>query len=118
MTSNFKTLELKMPVLLGQLKACNYCSRDKLKNLPQSGVYVFYENNKAVYTGRSNHLKNRIQTHGRKSAMRNSAALAVKIAKERMGITEEQTYKKLTKIKGFNEAFAEAKERIGKMKIC
>ena len=108
MNETFKKLIEEMPGLLQSLESKPFQTRDNLVGIPAKGVYVFYENNKALYVGRSNRLKERIQEHSRPSSKKNSATFAFKIAGKR---------KELEQISGFNRGFVKAKKRVSKMNI-
>jgi len=117
----FDQLVAEMPKLLKHLENQPFLTRDDLIDIPEKGVYVFYENGKAIYVGRSNRLKSRIQEHGRESSMHNSASLAFRIAKEEMArhsnIPKDVTRKDLESAPGFSELFFKARARVAQMKI-
>ena len=75
----------RMPILLNELKGKPLLNRNELKDIPKSGVYIFYREGEPLYVGRSNRLKERIQEHGRPSSNHSSATLAFNIAKEMIG---------------------------------
>jgi predicted GIY-YIG superfamily endonuclease len=123
MNERFNILVKEMPKLLEELKNKPLLARDELKKNPQKqkGIYVFYENNKPLYVGRSNNLKSRIQQHGRESSMHNSASFAFRLAKEEMSrhrsIPKDVTRKELENAPGFAQAFWEARHRVAEMKV-
>jgi len=84
------------------------------------GVYLFSENGKHPYVGRSNRLFGRYKNHWGPKKMEREAAFAFKLAREAMGITKA-TYKKegsrrnLALDQTFGKAFVAAKERIRAM---
>ena len=121
MSVQFDQLIDKMPKLLNDLKSQPLLTRDNLAGIPNQGVYVFYQNNKPVYVGRSNNLKRRIQQHGRLSSRHNSASLAFNIAKEMMGRNEQIpkfiTRKELEEAPGFDQVFFLARNTVANMKI-
>jgi predicted GIY-YIG superfamily endonuclease len=121
MNVKFKKLAEQMPGLLQNLEFQPPRTRGNLAGIPKRGVYVFYENNKALYVGRSDGLKKRIQQHGRPSATHNSATFAFNLAKEEMApyrdIRKYPTRKALQQASGFKGAFSEAKNRVAEMKI-
>jgi hypothetical protein len=90
--------------------------------LPKAGIYLFTEAGKHLYVGRSNDLRDRIQTHVRRSSKTNQAAFAYRLAREKAGIVKV-SYKKLTPeedwslIEPFLSAFPASKERIRKMDL-
>lgn len=121
MSVKFDQLVAKMPELLKRLEGQPFLTRENLARVPERGVYVFYENNKAIYVGRSNGLKLRIQQHGRPSSTHNSAPFAFNIAKEIMArhqdIPRDITREALEKAPGFDKLFYEARARVAQMKI-
>jgi len=89
-------------------------SRDDLTNVPEKGVYIFYENDKAMYVGRSNrNLQKRIQqyTH-HKPPIGFARNLCEEIIRERGGIIP----KKRDDLQNSQE-FKEAINRISKMQV-
>ena len=121
MSRRFDHLVAEMPQLLKRLRSKPLLTRDDLGSIPKHGVYVFYQNNKPVYVGRSNNLKRRIQQHGRPSSGHNSATFAFTLAKERMESTEKIpkfiTRKELEEAPGFAEAFFAARLKVTEMQI-
>ena len=73
MQDKFSEYVGRMSGLLYELKAKPLLNRDELKNIPKSGIYVFYDEGKSLYVGRSNRLKERIMEHGRPSSDHYSA---------------------------------------------
>ena len=110
-----------MPELLQNLESKPPRTKENLVDIPERGVYVFYENDKALYVGRSNRLKARLREHCRESSTHNSATFAFNLAKEKMrlgqGMTVRVTRKELQKAPGFERAFYEARKRVSEMKI-
>ncbi|GAI99616.1 unnamed protein product [marine sediment metagenome] len=123
MKERFKKLADRMPLLLQSLLEQPLIARDNIGiiQVPERGVYIFYENDAAIYVGRSNRLKQRIQEHSRPSSMHNSASFAFNIAKEiiarHLDIPKDATRKQLEKAPGFDRLFYEAKARVARMKI-
>ena len=90
--------------------------------MPKSGVYLFTEDKKHLYVGRSNDLKGRIRRHARPSSRQSSATFAFKLAREATGETTASYNKKgsreaLMKKPAFRRAFEAAKERIRGMDV-
>jgi len=85
------------------------------------GVYLFSENGKHLYVGRSNRLFERYKNHWGPKKTEREAAFAFKLAREATGFTKA-TYKKgpgsrrdLALDQTFGGAFIAAKERIRAM---
>ena len=96
------------------------CHRLEVGDIPEKGIYVFYENGRPIYVGRSNRLKDRIQEHGRPGSKNNSAPFAFNIAKskaKRLGINIDKARSKLEKVPEFKEEFKKAKGRVARMHV-
>jgi len=81
---------------------------------------VFYENENPVYVGRTDHMKTRLQQHGRPSSKHNSATFAFNIAtKEAIenGIAVKKSRKLLEQDRDFVPLFSIAKERVSRMGV-
>jgi len=120
MKSKFEEIVNQIPDLMQQLIDSPMRQRNSLGDIPNKGIYVFYENNKPVYVGRTNRMKERIQEHGRKSSYNNSATFAFILAKE---IANEQGFdinikrKALESNSAFRNIFLEQKERVSRMNV-
>ena len=92
-----------------------------ITQVPQKGIYVFFEDNKPIYVGRSNRLKKRLKEHSQRSSDHYSATLAFRIAKQILYKPQKkggkQTNEQLMENKDFVEGFEAAKDRIAKAKI-
>ena len=121
MKGKFSEYIQRMPILLNELKGKPLLNRNELKDIPRQGVYVFYESRKALYAGRSNRMKERIQEHSRQSSDNYSATFALRLAKEEYGrnhvILKSVTNKDLLNISQFKSLFSKAKERVAGMEI-
>jgi hypothetical protein len=119
MTRSFSKLVNEMPQLLERLKRQLPRSRKELSGIPNQGVYVFYEKNNVMYVGRSNHLKTRIQQHGRASSRHNVAPFAYKLGVETIksrGV-DISSYTRKDVEKKFSKDFADARECISRMQV-
>jgi len=120
-SKQFDQIIAKMPKLLKELKSKPFLTRDSLVDIPRQGVYVFYESREALYAGRSNRMKERIQEHSRQSSDNYSATFALRLAKEEYGrnhvILKSVTNKDLLNISEFKSLFSKAKERVAGMEI-
>ncbi len=84
------------------------------------GVYLFFENEKPLYVGRTNNLRKRLNNHTQK--LHNKASLAFLMAREKTGrhkasYKQNDSRKDLLRIPSFKKAFDEALARICKMKV-
>ena len=92
------------------------------KNVPTQGVYLFSEQERYLYVGRSNRLRARIRRHGAEASKQNVAAFAFRLAREATGKTVA-TYKTqgsrrdLVTDPLFARAFSDAKARIRRMSV-
>ena len=92
------------------------------KQLPAAGIYLFSENEKPLYVGRTNRLRQRLQQHCRPGSGHNSAPFAFRLAREERAVPKA-TYKpegsraRLLQEDAFAEAFTSAKTRLRAMQI-
>ncbi len=120
MNEDFKRIIDKLPDLLSRLMNFPMKPWNDLGNVPRKGIYVFYENSKAIYVGRSNRMKDRIKEHGRPSSTHNSAPFAFNLAKqsgEEKGIDVSKPRGELEKDPLFVPLFRDAKDRVSKMSV-
>jgi hypothetical protein len=88
------------------------------REMPKSGVYLFTENGRHLYVGRSNDLRGRYGRHCRPGATHRQAAFAFQLAREKTGQTtvsyraDENSRNGLMLDPTFATAFTNAKERI------
>lgn len=120
LNDEFKQIIDRFPFLLDQLINSDLIPRNKLGRLPQNGIYVFFENGRALYVGRTNRgrMKDRILVHGRRGSRHNSASFAFNLAKKtarEKGIAVSERRKKLEQDPTFRGLFIQAKERISRM---
>ena len=120
---DWNSISIKMRGLLCKLMSDTPRRRDAMGELPERGIYVFYESGKPIYVGRTNRMRKRIQEHGSPSATKAStfAYLVAKRELEAIGIspvaqsgkpTSRITNKDVEKHPCIINA---ARERIGKM---
>jgi len=120
MNERFKNLTDKMPLLLQSLlKQPPIRIEDiGITQVPQKGIYVFFEESKPIYVGRSNRLKQRLREHSQSSSDHFNATLAFRIAKNSDISTqmkkEKKTNQQMMENSDFTEQFEAAKERISK----
>ncbi len=123
MNERFKKLTDRMPSRLQSLLEQPPIAIDDIgiTQVPQKGVYIFFEDNKPIYVGRSNRLKERLREHSQRGSDRYSATLAFRIAKKSVSAIrikgKKQTNEQLMKNSDFVKEFVAAKERISRAKI-
>ncbi len=116
--TGFSKIIEKMPKLLEELMKDSPRMRDNLGEIPERGIYVFYEGEIPIYVGRSNSLKTRILGHGRDGSRHNSATFAFLLAKEKMGKNLPQgTRGELEKRPDFAAAYSKEKRRVSQMGV-
>jgi hypothetical protein len=92
------------------------------RSMPKSGIYLFSENGRDLYVGRTRNIRARIAGHSRPGAKHGTAAFAFQLAREATG-NLAATYKKkgsradLMESPEFRLAFDEAKKRIRAMEL-
>jgi len=97
-----------------------YNMGDLPKEMPLAGVYIFSENGNALYVGRTNNLRKRLQYHTRNN--HNQATFAFLLAREQTG-NKRATYQKegsrndLLSQPVFRSEFDNARERIKRMHV-
>jgi len=117
---SFNKFIQRMPELLQSLEESEAFEITNITQIiPKSGVYVFYENNRPMYVGRSNNMRSRLLQHGRESSGHNQATFAFILAKEQMNVDKKGpiTRKELESASGFKQSFYEARHRVRGMKI-
>jgi len=107
---------------MDQLNNSKIYSREDFQLFPDKGIYVFFENGKALYVGRSDRMKERVKQHGRPSSGHNSATFAFILAKEEAGKSPKKIYLEqdrdvLERDPAFKPIYDEMKERVSKMQI-
>lgn len=102
--------------------AVKYATLPKPPFMPTSGIYLFTENERPLYVGRSRDIRKRLARHCRPGASHRMAAFAFHLAREATG-NLKATYKTkgsrhdLVQIPEFKAAFNAAKARIREMDI-
>lgn len=120
MNEEWNRLIQQMPVLLEELKSQPSRPCTDRSGLPKKGIYVFYEDGKPIYIGRSNNVKQRIGLHYRPSSGHTSATFAFNIAKReaiKEGINTNVTRKQLEADPTFTTLYLRAKDRVSKMSL-
>lgn len=120
MNEEWNALIQQMPRLLEELKSQPLKPCTDRSGLPKKGIYVFYEDGKPIYIGRSNNVRQRIGLHCRPSSGHNSATFAFNIAKheaEKEGIKTNVTRGQLETDPAFTRSYLKAKERVSKMDL-
>jgi len=110
----------RMPRLLKQLTSQPLRPWNDRGLLPQKGVYVFYEDEKPIYIGRTNHMSRRLNEHCNPSSGHNSATFAFNIAKReaiKKGMNVQLTRSQLEVAPAFSKLYLKAKARVAKMTV-
>jgi predicted GIY-YIG superfamily endonuclease len=90
--------------------------------IPSACIYLFSENGRHLYTGRTRHLRNRLRQHSIPAAQHNQAVFAFRLAREITGnlvasYTPDGSRAALLVLPEFAAAFVAAKQRIRKMNL-
>lgn len=85
------------------------------------GVYLFSENGKHLYAGRTNRMRGRLQEHCRPSSMHNTAPFAFRLAHQ-LTLPDHPEFAKMKRSKlqihpEFKPEFVKQKERVRKMNV-
>ena len=86
MNEELRAVLAQMEPLLCQLGDCDEETFATRRNLPNRGVYVFYEGGRPLYVGRSNQIWKRIQTHGRRGANNGQANFAFRLLAQKYNL--------------------------------
>ena len=91
-------------------------------DIPKAGIYLFSEDGKHLYVGRTNTIRKRLQNHCRPSSGHNSATFAFRLAREITGqtvatYTERGSRSELENDPVFGPVFIEQKERVRNMDV-
>lgn len=114
-----RTIE-RFPQYMTELLKTAPVQFNQLKDIPKQGIYVYYENDKPIYVGRSKNLRQRLRQHYQQSSDHHSATFAFMVAKQdakKRGYNLKGTRDTLQKEDAFSQVFAEAKSRVRNMKI-
>jgi predicted GIY-YIG superfamily endonuclease len=120
MNRQFEVRIKRLPIYLASFKKCKPCFRCNLACVPIKGVYMFIENKKPIYIGRTNRMVQRLLEHSRKSSSHYHASFAFKLAKSeaiKIGINILTSRKLLEVNIQFKALFDEAKNRVSNMAI-
>ena len=120
MNEEFYKIVEQMPDLLNQLSKLPLRPWGNLGELPTKGIYVFYEDGRPVYVGRSRNLERRLKEHGNQSSTHYSSSFAFNMAKNdavKKGVDINRTRKQLDEDPAFNKLFSEAKTRVSNMGV-
>jgi hypothetical protein len=82
LTTQFDNYIEQLPGLLRHLTAAPALLRDDLDGIPARGIYVFYEGDRAIWTGRSDNLKPYLKSQGQLGGDNFTAPIAFGFAKQ------------------------------------
>lgn len=120
MNQEWVQLMEQMPILLGDLTSQPLRPPENQGILPTKGIYVFYEDSKPIYTGRTRNMRRRLSEHCAPSSRHTSATFAFTIAKReatKVGININMKRGQLEADPAFGEFFRKAKERVSRMPV-
>lgn len=120
MNAKFEKIINTFPALMEKLNKSSFITKRDLKDAPDQGIYVFYEDGTPIYVGRSRRLKTRLREHSQQSSGHTSATFAFNLAKKRakeLGIEINKRRKDLQDDHDFSPIYKETKDRVSKMPI-
>jgi hypothetical protein len=120
MNEDFQKIIETFPGMMVALVNSEPILKKDFSRLPNRGIYVFYENGRPVYVGRTNRMRDRLHEHGRISSGHFSATFAFNLAKEdprAKDVVLSQQRKNLEKDPLFSKIFSEAKDRVARMEV-
>lgn len=122
MHERFAAVVEKLHPLFETLIAAQPYSNGALpRPMPEHGVYLFSEEGRHLYAGRSNHMRRRYGQHSNPGSQHNQAVFAFKLARASTGQTTaayasgDGSRKGLAADANFSEAFTKAKARVRNM---
>ena len=115
MNIEFERIINNLPGLLEKFNKSPAKMWGDFKNLPQYGIYVFFENNKPIYVGRTKNFLRRLRQHGAKGSNHNSAPFAFNLAKNKLNKSHSFTRREMEKDPKFIKEFKNAKARVRSM---
>ncbi len=92
------------------------------REMPEAGIYLFSEPDDHLYVGRTNRIKQRLQSHCRPSSGHNSATFAFRLTRQITGLTQA-TYttkgsrSELERDSRFSKVFKTQKQRVRCMDV-
>jgi predicted GIY-YIG superfamily endonuclease len=123
MNEKFKELVESLDPIYRRLMAMKPAKIGDLpEEVPSAGIYLFSEKEQALYVGRSNRIKGRLQEHSRDSSTHNSAPFAFRISREdtqklKPSYISNGSRAALEKDTAFKDAFLRAKRRVRAMDV-
>lgn len=116
-----EALHPKFEQLVGS-RAFKFADLADQVGLPSKGIYLFSENGRHLYVGRSNNIRQRLRLHCLPGSKDNQAAFAFRLAREHCGMPKasykpEGSRKHLMTQETFYAAFEAQKARLRTMDI-
>jgi predicted GIY-YIG superfamily endonuclease len=92
------------------------------KDAPSECIYLFSENDRHLYVGRTRNLRQRLRQHSIPASQHNQAVFAFRLAREKTGrmvaaYSVEESRAALTRNDSFAAAFTDAKKRVRSMQV-
>jgi len=117
MNAEFDLCIKELPKLMAQLRKEPLLPPNDLPTIPSQGIYVFYEDSRPIYVGRSNNMRRRIKEHCAASSTHHSATFAFKLAKKQEKGTAKRTDKALAQDTAFANTFAQKRQKVSNMLV-
>ena len=121
MNDMFNGLVDQLPVLMERLESDGPRTWDSLGPLPQKGIYLFSEDGRDLYIGRSDSIRQRIRQHGRRGSSHLQAPFAFNLARRDAGTAGVDvngiSREDLQNDAAFAALFKESKVRVRRMHI-
>ena len=117
MDTRFQNILGNLEPLLEELQRSDLLTWDDLDRVPQRGIYVFYEGDKPIYTGRSRRMRQRIREHGAKSSRHESATFALKLLREAIGDSNSRKYTRSELQEKYPDLYEAQREKVRNMRF-
>ena len=114
-----KIVDQMEPLLRTLEKSDGFIIENGIGPLPEKGVYVFYEDGKPIYVGRSNRMRARIREHAAESSRHESATFAYKLLLDAIGEpgghSSSRTRKEIQA--SYSQEYQRQRQRIRRMEL-
>ena len=109
----------QMEGLLVKLQSPCRATWETLDDLPNKGVYAFYEGDKPLYVGRSNRLRQRVKEHGQPGSRTNKATFAYRLLANEYGLPmgHDRDHLRSEVADEHDAEFREQKKRVRNMSV-
>jgi hypothetical protein len=122
MKGKFENTIRKFPGWLDLLVKSKLIPREELSQVPEKGIYVYYdrEDHQPIYVGRSDRMRTRLHEHSRPSSGHTSATFAYILARETWDTdhpNDKRTRSEIESDENFSKIYLNKKTEVAAMKV-